>query len=117
MKDFAGKVAVVTGAGSGFGREFARIGASLGMKLSLADIQGQGGYLQVDQARTFIKRTIEQAELMPDMMNSLIKSHTAELPRIVFGSRILHAGQSGAALPDGKRSKPTTSKVRAMHAQ
>lgn len=39
MKDFAGKVAVITGAGSGFGREFARVGASLGMKLVLADIQ------------------------------------------------------------------------------
>lgn len=39
MKDFAGKVAVITGAGSGFGREFARIGAGLGMKLALADIQ------------------------------------------------------------------------------
>lgn len=39
MKDFAGKTAVITGAGSGFGREFARIGASLGMKLVLADIQ------------------------------------------------------------------------------
>jgi len=40
MKDFAGKVAVITGAGSGFGREFARIAASLKMKLVLADIQG-----------------------------------------------------------------------------
>ena len=39
MKDFAGKVAVVTGAGSGFGREFARVGARLGMKLALADIR------------------------------------------------------------------------------
>ncbi len=39
MKDFAGKVAVVTGAGSGFGREFAQLGAQLGMKLALADIQ------------------------------------------------------------------------------
>jgi NADP-dependent 3-hydroxy acid dehydrogenase YdfG len=39
MKEFAGKVAVITGAGSGFGREFARIGASLSMKLVLADIQ------------------------------------------------------------------------------
>ncbi|MFZ4758251.1 MAG: SDR family oxidoreductase [Burkholderiaceae bacterium] len=39
MKDFEGRVAVITGAGSGFGREFARIGASLGMKLALADIQ------------------------------------------------------------------------------
>jgi NADP-dependent 3-hydroxy acid dehydrogenase YdfG len=41
MKDFNGKVAVITGAGSGFGREFARIAAGLGMKLVLADIQEQ----------------------------------------------------------------------------
>jgi len=39
MKDFQGKVAVITGGGSGFGHEFARIGASLGMKLVLADVQ------------------------------------------------------------------------------
>ena len=39
MNDFADKVAVITGAGSGFGREFARIGAAHGMKLVLADIQ------------------------------------------------------------------------------
>jgi NADP-dependent 3-hydroxy acid dehydrogenase YdfG len=39
MKDFAGKVAVITGAGSGFGREFGRLAASLNMKLALADIQ------------------------------------------------------------------------------
>jgi len=39
MQDFAGKVAVITGAGSGFGREFARLGHALGMKLVLADVQ------------------------------------------------------------------------------
>jgi NAD(P)-dependent dehydrogenase (short-subunit alcohol dehydrogenase family) len=39
MKNFANKTAVITGAGSGFGREFARIAAGLGMKLVLADIQ------------------------------------------------------------------------------
>ncbi|HVL55433.1 MAG TPA: SDR family oxidoreductase [Burkholderiaceae bacterium] len=39
MQDFAGKVAVITGAGSGFGREFARLGAQLRMKLVLADVQ------------------------------------------------------------------------------
>ena len=39
MKDFAGKVAVITGAGSGFGREFARRAHALGMKLVLADIE------------------------------------------------------------------------------
>lgn len=39
IEDFTGKVAVITGAGSGFGREFARIGAAQGMKLVLADVQ------------------------------------------------------------------------------
>jgi NAD(P)-dependent dehydrogenase (short-subunit alcohol dehydrogenase family) len=39
MDNFAGKVAVITGAGSGFGREFARIGAQFGMRLVLADVQ------------------------------------------------------------------------------
>ena len=39
MKNFQNKVAVITGGGSGFGREFALIGAKLGMKLVLADVQ------------------------------------------------------------------------------
>ncbi len=39
MKQFESKVAVITGGASGFGKEFARIGASLGMKLVLADVQ------------------------------------------------------------------------------
>jgi len=51
MKEFAGKVAVITGAGSGFGREFARIGASLGMKLVLADIQADALATAADELR------------------------------------------------------------------
>jgi NAD(P)-dependent dehydrogenase (short-subunit alcohol dehydrogenase family) len=39
MQDFAGKVAVITGAGSGLGREFARHAHGLGMRLVLADIE------------------------------------------------------------------------------
>lgn len=39
MKDFKNKTAVLTGAGSGFGLECARIGARLGMNLVLADVQ------------------------------------------------------------------------------
>ncbi|MCC2955570.1 SDR family oxidoreductase [Massilia sp. IC2-477] len=41
MKDFSGKVAVITGAASGLGREFANTAASLGMKLVLADVQAK----------------------------------------------------------------------------
>ncbi|CAG9173167.1 hypothetical protein LMG23992_02434 [Cupriavidus laharis] len=39
MKQFEGRVAVITGGASGFGKEFARTGAALGMKLVLADVQ------------------------------------------------------------------------------
>ena len=39
MENFAGKTAVLTGAGSGFGLECARIGARLGMRLVLVDVQ------------------------------------------------------------------------------
>jgi NAD(P)-dependent dehydrogenase (short-subunit alcohol dehydrogenase family) len=39
MKIFKDKVAVITGGASGFGHEFAKIGAKLGMKLVLADVQ------------------------------------------------------------------------------
>lgn len=39
MTHFEGKTAVLTGAGSGFGLECARIGAALGMNLVLVDVQ------------------------------------------------------------------------------
>ncbi len=39
IADFKGKTAVLTGAGSGFGLECARIGARLGMNLVLVDVQ------------------------------------------------------------------------------
>jgi NAD(P)-dependent dehydrogenase (short-subunit alcohol dehydrogenase family) len=39
ITDFNGKTAVLTGAGSGFGLECARIGAKLGMNLVLIDVQ------------------------------------------------------------------------------
>ncbi len=39
IDNFAGKTAILTGAGSGFGLECARIGARLGMNLVLVDVQ------------------------------------------------------------------------------
>lgn len=51
MQSFAGKVAVVTGAASGFGREFARLGASLGMRLALADVEPQALARVVEELR------------------------------------------------------------------
>jgi NAD(P)-dependent dehydrogenase (short-subunit alcohol dehydrogenase family) len=51
MDDLAGKVAVITGAGSGLGREFARAAARERMKLVLADIQRDALDSAVAEAR------------------------------------------------------------------
>lgn len=42
MKELRGKTAVITGAGSGFGMEFARVCAGEGMNLVLADVKQAG---------------------------------------------------------------------------
>ncbi len=49
MKQFKGRVAVITGAASGFGREFALLGQRLGMKLVLADVQAQALHQFADE--------------------------------------------------------------------
>ncbi|MFC0397069.1 SDR family oxidoreductase [Paraburkholderia rhizosphaerae] len=51
MFEFAGKVAVITGAASGFGRAFADKGAALGMKLVLADVDEPALARAVDELR------------------------------------------------------------------
>lgn len=51
MFDFPNKVAVITGAASGFGRAFAEKGASLGMKLVLADVDAAALAQTVDALR------------------------------------------------------------------
>jgi NAD(P)-dependent dehydrogenase (short-subunit alcohol dehydrogenase family) len=51
ITDFKGKTAVLTGAGSGFGLECARIGAKLGMNLVLVDVQQDA----LDQAEAELK--------------------------------------------------------------
>jgi NAD(P)-dependent dehydrogenase (short-subunit alcohol dehydrogenase family) len=51
MRDFAGRVAVITGAGGGFGAAFARRAHALGMKLVLADVQDDALEAQVERLR------------------------------------------------------------------
>ncbi len=49
--EMTGRVAVITGAGSGFGREFARTAAARGMRLALADINQAALDATVDELR------------------------------------------------------------------
>lgn len=75
MKSFEARVAVITGAGSGFGREFARIGKRMGMKLVLADVQEEslaavaaeleGGGTQI-LTRTLDVSKADQVEALAD---------------------------------------------------
>ena len=51
MKDFTGKVAVITGGAGGLGREFANVAAGLGMKIVLADVQQDA----LDRARSALE--------------------------------------------------------------
>jgi NAD(P)-dependent dehydrogenase (short-subunit alcohol dehydrogenase family) len=51
MRDFKGKVAVITGGGSGFGAAFARQAQSLGMRIVLADVQADALEPQVEALR------------------------------------------------------------------
>jgi NADP-dependent 3-hydroxy acid dehydrogenase YdfG len=52
METLRGKIAVITGAGSGFGREFARSAQSFGMHLVLADVQADALATTADELRT-----------------------------------------------------------------
>jgi NAD(P)-dependent dehydrogenase (short-subunit alcohol dehydrogenase family) len=54
ITNFKGKTAVLTGAGSGFGLECARIGAKLGMNLVLVDVQQDA----LDQATAEVKAEV-----------------------------------------------------------
>jgi NAD(P)-dependent dehydrogenase (short-subunit alcohol dehydrogenase family) len=51
MKNFAGRTAVVTGAGSGFGLEVSRLAAGHGMKLVLVDVQADALERAADEMR------------------------------------------------------------------
>jgi NAD(P)-dependent dehydrogenase (short-subunit alcohol dehydrogenase family) len=51
MREFAGRVAVITGGGSGFGAAFARRAHALGMRIVLADVQAGALQQQVEQLR------------------------------------------------------------------
>ena len=51
MRDFAGKVAVITGGGSGFGVAFSNQACSLGMRIVLADVQADALEQQLERLR------------------------------------------------------------------
>lgn len=96
ITDFKGKTAVLTGAGSGFGLECARLGAKLGMNLVLVDVQQDA----LDQASAEIKATgaqvlpfrldVSSAEQMEAMGQAVFECFGA--PHFVFNNAGVGSG-------------------------
>lgn len=83
MKNFKDKVAVITGGASGFGREFANIGARLGMKLVLADVQQDAldkakGELEAQGAQVLAMRCdVRKAEQVQALADATMERYGA----------------------------------------
>ena len=96
ISDFKGKTAVITGAGSGFGLAVARIGASLGMKLVLIDVQqdaldAANAELQAKGALTLAFRLdVSDAAQMEAMADSVKAQWGA--PNLVFNNAGVGSG-------------------------
>ncbi|HET7784938.1 MAG TPA: SDR family oxidoreductase [Myxococcales bacterium] len=94
MKDLAGKVAVITGAGSGFGREFARIGARERMKLALADVQQDALDEAVEEAR---RAGADAVGVRTDVSNAAEMERLAAQTISSFGAAHLLFNNAGVA--------------------
>ena len=96
IKDFKNKTAVLTGAGSGFGLEVARIGARLGMNLVLADVQQDAldkaaAELQATGAQVLpFKLDVSKADQVDAMAQATFKRFGA--PHFVFNNAGVGAG-------------------------
>ena len=79
--------------------------------IAISDLEANGGLLQPEESRTFIRKLI----LSPTILNVArvvgMKSHTMNINKIGFGSRIMRVAVSGTALSSGDRAKPTTEQV------
>ncbi len=96
IKDFKGKTAVLTGAGSGFGLECARIAARRGMSVVLVDIQADAlaaaeAEIQALGARTLARRVDVSR---PDAMDALAREvgQVFGAPHFVFNNAGVGAG-------------------------
>jgi HK97 family phage major capsid protein len=71
-----------------------------------------GGYLQEEQVKTFLKMMQDQDTILKGARRVNMNSHTREVSKLGFSSRILNAAPaSGNALDADKRAAPTPDKI------
>lgn len=94
MKELSGKVAVITGAGSGFGRELALRCAQEGMRLVLADVDTQG----LEQTRALLPPGTAVLLQRCDVSQGWQVEQLAALADTEFGGAQLLFNNAGVAL-------------------
>ncbi len=96
MENFAGKTAVLTGAGSGFGLECARIGAVLGMQLVLVDVQQDALDAAAAEARAagceVLARCVDVSDAAQMEQLALEVQERFGAPHLVFNNAGVGAG-------------------------
>ena len=96
MHDFKNKTAVLTGAGSGFGLECARIGARLGMQLVLVDVQQDAldraaAEMQATGAAVLARRVDVSSAAEMDALGAAVLERFGA-PHLVFNNAGVGAG-------------------------
>lgn len=96
MNDFNGRIAVLTGAASGFGLEMARLGARHGMKLVLADVQADALERAAEELRRagadVLARIIDVSQAAEvDALAAATREHFG-VPHLVFNNAGVGAG-------------------------
>jgi len=96
IEDFQGKTAVLTGAGSGFGLECARIGARLGMNLVLVDVQREPLEAAAAEARAAGVEVLAQRVDVSNRMQMEVLARSVHesfgAPHLVFNNAGVGAG-------------------------
>jgi len=96
ITDFKNKIAVLTGAGSGFGLECARIGARLGMRLVLVDVQQDaleraGAELRAAGAQVLARRVDVSKAAEMEALGAAVLEHFGA-PHLVFNNAGVGSG-------------------------
>ncbi len=96
IEDFQGKTAVLTGAGSGFGLECARIGARLGMNLVLVDVQKEALEAAAEELRAAGAQVLTQRVDVSNRMQMEVLARSVQehfgAPHLVFNNAGVGAG-------------------------
>ncbi len=79
--------------------------------ITIADLIADGGYLEDEQSKKFIRNLIEESMVVRMSTVYGMKSHTRLIDKIGFNGRVLRPASSATALAVADRAKPVTDQV------